>query len=149
MVRQPLAFLSGNGPRLAWGVSRLFVDTPNPWKGRLGSLASSLVILKSKKDSLLAVLLLFERKTVPHPHFEVAVYQSYCKRTFRCTTLWRCAKSIGLLAVVQLFNTLQMYKLILTCQIAIDIFSIFAKKMSWNNFSVSVMHFEILKSRQI
>ena len=62
MVRQPLAFLSGNGPRFAWVVSRLFVDTPNPWKGRLGSLASSLVILKSKKDSLLAVLLFLSGK---------------------------------------------------------------------------------------
>lgn len=37
---------------------------------------------------------------MPHLYFEVAVYQSYCKRTFCCTTLWLCVKSVGLLAVV-------------------------------------------------
>lgn len=35
---------------------------------------------KRKKDRFLDPPV-FERKTVPHPHFEVTIYQSHCKRT--------------------------------------------------------------------
>lgn len=32
--------------------------------------------------------------------YEIAVYQSYCKRIIPCTTLWPCVKNVGLLTII-------------------------------------------------
>lgn len=68
-------------PALRQVISQTFIDTPAPRKTRYRIIRPDLNTLKNAEDNLSIVLCVSERKTMPHPHFEVPVYQSYCKRT--------------------------------------------------------------------
>ena len=78
-LHQAAADGKNQGGRLRRSVTAFHTIAPADRPGQL-------YILKKHKQKIGALQILrhsdfFERKTMPHPHFEVAVYQSHCKRT--------------------------------------------------------------------